>query len=92
MPVKRGDRGVGRVVVEHVRPAVDCGAMPAKAAVGQPLRVSADVFADGHDLLVAWVRHGKPGTRQRLEEPMTAVGNDHWQALFTPPKQGAWEF
>ncbi len=92
MPVKRGDRGVGRVVVEHVRPAVDCGALPAKAAVGQPLRVSADIFADGHDLLVAWVRHGKPGTQQRLEEPMTAVGNDHWQALFTPPKQGAWEF
>jgi len=92
MPVKRVDACAGRVVVEHVRPTVDCGDLPAKAAVGQPVRVSADVFADGHDMLVAWVRHGRPGSRQRLEEPMTAVGNDHWQALFTPPKQGAWEF
>ena len=92
MPVKRTDPCAGRVVVEHVRPTVDCGDLPAKAAVGQPLRVSADVFADGHDMLVAWVRHGRPGSRQRLEEPMTAAGNDHWQALLTPPKQGAWEF
>jgi starch synthase (maltosyl-transferring) len=92
MAVRRSDPCTGRVVIEHVRPTVDCGELPAKAAVGQPLRVSADVFADGHDMLGAWVRHGRPGTRQRSEEPMTAVGNDAWQALFTPPKQGAWEF
>jgi starch synthase (maltosyl-transferring) len=92
MAVRRSDPCTGRVVIEHVRPTVDCGELPAKAAVGQPLRVSADVFADGHDMLGAWVRHGRPGTRQRFEEPMTAVGNDAWQALFTPPKQGAWEF
>ncbi|HXA27738.1 MAG TPA: alpha-1,4-glucan--maltose-1-phosphate maltosyltransferase [Candidatus Angelobacter sp.] len=89
---RRSDPCTGRVVVEHVRPTVDCGGLAAKAAVGQPLRVSADVFADGHDMLMAWVRHGRPGARQRVEEPMTAVGNDHWQALFTPPRQGAWEF
>jgi len=92
MAVRRSEACTGRVVIEHVRPTVDCGELPAKAAVGQPLRVSADVFADGHDMLVAWVRHGRPGARQRVEVPMTAVGNDNWQALFTPPKQGAWEF
>jgi starch synthase (maltosyl-transferring) len=82
----------GRVVVEHVRPSVDCGELPAKAAEGQAVMVSADVFADGHDMLVAWVRHGRVGARQRDEVPMTAVGNDHWQALFTPARLGAWEF
>jgi starch synthase (maltosyl-transferring) len=92
MAVRRTDPCTGRVVIEHVRPTVDCGTLPAKAAVGQPLRASADVFADGHDMLVAWVRHGRAGSKQRAEVPMTAVGNDHWQALFTPPKQGAWEF
>ena len=80
-----------RVTVEHVRPTVDCGALPAKAATGQPLMVSADVFADGHDVLAAWVRHGRPGTRQRAEQPMTATGNDRWQALITPTRQGPWE-
>jgi starch synthase (maltosyl-transferring) len=88
----RTDLCGGRVVVEHVRPTVDCGLLPAKAAVGQPLMVHADVFADGHDMLACWLRHGRPGTRQRTEVPMTAVGNDHWQALMTPERQGAWEF
>jgi starch synthase (maltosyl-transferring) len=80
------------VVVERVRPSVDCGELPAKAAEGQAVMVSADVFADGHDMLVAWVRHGRTGTRQRDEVPMTAVGNDHWQALLTPARVGPWEF
>jgi len=92
MAVRRPEACARRVVVEHVRPTVDCTDLPAKAAAGQPVRVSADVFADGHDLLVAWVRHGRPGSRQRVEVPMTAVGNDHWQALFTPPAVGPWEF
>ncbi len=82
----------GRVVVEHVRPTVDCGRLPAKAAVDQPLMVHADVFADGHDMLAAWVRHGPSGSRRRTEVPMTATGNDHWQALITPARQGHWEF
>jgi starch synthase (maltosyl-transferring) len=89
---KRTDPCAGRVIVEHVRPSIDCGRLAAKAAVGQPLMVHADVFADGHDVLAAWVRHGPPGGRRRTEVPMTATGNDHWQALFTPDRQGAWEF
>jgi starch synthase (maltosyl-transferring) len=92
MPVRTIEPCRGRVVVEHVRPSVDCGQLPAKAAVGLPLQVSADVVADGHDMLVAWVRHGRGGARQRGEVPMTAVGNDHWEALITPSRQGPWEF
>ena len=89
---QRTDPCTGRVVVEHVRPTVDCGSLPAKAAVGQPVMVHADVFADGHDVLAAWVRHGAPGSRKRTEVAMTSTGNDHWQALATPGKQGPWEF
>ena len=43
-----------RVVIEHVRPAVDCGLFAAKATLGLPLEISADVFSDGHDELRAW--------------------------------------
>jgi starch synthase (maltosyl-transferring) len=92
MPPRTVDVCTGRVVIEHVRPSVDCGRLPAKAAVGQPLMVSADVFADGHDLLAAWVRHGAPRDRRRVEVPMTATVNDRWQALITPGRQGPWEF
>src|SRR6202035_2853322 len=43
-----------RVVIEHVRPAVECGLFAAKATLGLPLEISADVFSDGHDELRAW--------------------------------------
>lgn len=49
-----------RVVIEAVRPTVECGRFAAKAAAGLPLEVSADIFADGHDQLMAVVRHGPP--------------------------------
>jgi starch synthase (maltosyl-transferring) len=92
MPSRTVDVCTGRVVIEHVRPSIDCGRLPAKAAVEQAVMVSADLFADGHDMLMAWVRHGGPGERKRTEVPMAATGNDRWQALITPTRQGPWEF
>src|SRR5258708_3471715 len=92
MPARTVDPCARRVVVEHVRPTVDCGRLPAKAAIGLPLAVSADVVADGHDMLVAWVRHGAVGSRKRTEAAMAAVGNDRWEALVTPSRLGEWEF
>ena len=51
---------IGRVVIQDVRPRTPTGAFPAKAAVGEPVVVSADVFRDGHDVLGAradWRQH-----------------------------------
>src|SRR5574338_24899 len=42
-----------RVVIESVRPQVDCGRYPVKRAVGEEVLVEADVFTDGHDAVVA---------------------------------------
>ena len=90
-----------RAVVEDCRPIVECGTLPAKATAGLPLRISASAFADGHDLLAVWVRHGKPGAaaaapgappRGWQELPMEAEGNDRWSALIVPPKVGGWEY
>jgi starch synthase (maltosyl-transferring) len=90
------------VVIEGVRPAVDGGAHPAKAAVGLPLRVSAIVIADGHDRLLAWVRHGPPraaagSPSARVaagwrELPLEAAGNDLYVASFVPEQVGPWSF
>jgi starch synthase (maltosyl-transferring) len=86
-----------RAVIEHARPTVECGALAAKATAGLPLEVSADIFADGHDLLMAWVRHGRPGRDPAgraawKETPLRALGNDRYQATITPPRMGAWAF
>jgi starch synthase (maltosyl-transferring) len=90
------DARPSRVVVEAVRPVVDGGAFAAKAAVGEPLTVVADVFTDGHDVVAAalcWRRldaNGEPGTWQ--ERAMEPIGNDRFTATFTPTELGRIEY
>jgi len=55
--------GLVRPVIEGVRPQVDCGRYPAKASIGEPVIVEADIFCDGHDALSCEVRHRPPGAR-----------------------------
>ena len=45
-----------RVIVEHVRPEVDGGRFPIKRTIGERVDVTADIFADGHDVVVAMLR------------------------------------
>ncbi|MHB1911609.1 MAG: maltotransferase domain-containing protein, partial [Acidimicrobiales bacterium] len=45
----------GRIVVDSVRPSTP-NRYPAKAVVGEAVRVTADVFKDGHEILAARVR------------------------------------
>jgi starch synthase (maltosyl-transferring) len=91
---------VRRVVIEGVRPTVDCGRLPAKATVGLPLEVSAVVIADGPDLLLAWVRHGRPAARPApgkqttgwRELPLAPAGDDRYRASLLLPRVGPHSF
>jgi starch synthase (maltosyl-transferring) len=49
-----------RVVIEHVRPEIDGGRFAIKRTVGERVDVSANIFADGHDVIAAVLRdrHG----------------------------------
>jgi starch synthase (maltosyl-transferring) len=93
-----GDRR--RVVIEHVRPSVDCGEFPAKATRGLPLRVSARAFAEGHDPLLTWVWHW-PGSKALVREApprglvevsMVAEPQDWFSAWITAAKVGDWSY
>ena len=66
------------VVIENVAPTVDCGRYPAKREQGGSIEVSADIFKEGHDLLVAWVRYRESGRGEWRESPMRFVDNDRW--------------
>jgi starch synthase (maltosyl-transferring) len=81
VPVPEGPRPP-RVVIENVRPCVDDGRFPIKRVVGEPVRVVADVHADGHDalaVLLAWRREDEEEWRE-LE--MSPLGNDVWEGQF----------
>jgi starch synthase (maltosyl-transferring) len=37
------------VVIEHVQPEIDGGYFPSKRIIGEKVKFTADIFADGHD-------------------------------------------
>jgi starch synthase (maltosyl-transferring) len=77
-----------KVVIENVRPEIDCGRFPIKRTVGETIEVTADIFSDGHDVLYAVLRH-RPALRTDWEEiPMRTLPNDLWQAEFQVEEQG----
>jgi starch synthase (maltosyl-transferring) len=79
-----------RVVIERVWPEIDGGRFPIKRTVGEQVTVSADVLADGHDLLAGVVkfRHrgpqrSAPQVNEWQEVPLIARDNDRWDATFS---------
>jgi hypothetical protein len=68
-----------RPVIGAVSPQVEGGRRPAKAAVGDLVLVEADVYADGHDVLVCALRFRHDEALQWSSAPMESRGNDRWQ-------------
>src|SRR5436190_9721821 len=91
-PLPRSRDATRRVVVEHVRPTVDDGRFPVKRTVGEPLRVEADVFTDGHEEVSAFLvwRHDDDEAWCRLA--MQSLGNDRFEAVFRPDRLGGYSY
>src|ERR1051325_10850414 len=56
-PAHSDVRSRRRVIVERVWPEIDGGRFPIKRSLGETVTVSADIFADGHDLLAGVVKY-----------------------------------
>ncbi|HYH52473.1 MAG TPA: alpha-1,4-glucan--maltose-1-phosphate maltosyltransferase [Acidimicrobiia bacterium] len=82
-----------RIVIEGIRPSTPSG-FPAKAVVGRPVRITADVFRDGHDILAARVRFRRAnGAKGKWSTAlMRPLGNDRYEAVIEPAELGAHEF
>jgi starch synthase (maltosyl-transferring) len=80
------------VIVENVQPQVDCGRFPIKRTVGEPVTVTADIHADGHDHLGAALLYRRAGDAGWTESPMAFVDNDRWQGTFTVEALGTYEY
>jgi starch synthase (maltosyl-transferring) len=81
-----------RVVVEAVLPQVDGGRFPIKRVVGEAVIVSADIHADGHEVLAAVAMYRSAGEEQWDEVPMEPLGNDRWQGAFAVTAIGEYEY
>jgi starch synthase (maltosyl-transferring) len=84
--------GRSRVVVEGVTPQIDGGRFAVKRVVGDQVRVEADVFGDGHDLVRARLLYRHASDADWHSEEMTELGNDHWAASFPVDRLGFYEY
>jgi starch synthase (maltosyl-transferring) len=77
-----------RVVIANVTPEIQGGRFPIKRTIGEHVEVTADTYADGHDILHAVLLH-RPGSQRNWEEvPMQLLGNDSWRAEFIVGAEG----
>ena len=85
-----------RVVIEHIAPEIDAGRFPIKRTTGETVDVTADIFADGHDVVAAVLRDrpATTATQPWNETPMTIVapGTDRWTARFDVNEIGWHEY
>jgi len=84
--------GRRRVVIEDIQPQVACGLAPARRFLGDSVQVSAAIFSDGHDHVLARLLSKHQSDADWLSTPMTALGNDLWSASFIVDKLGPWIF
>ena len=75
--------GRQRVVIEGVAPEIDGGRFAIKRTVGDSVEVQAIVFADGHDSIACELLYRAADEADWLHAPMTAKGNDCWEAVFS---------
>ncbi|MGH9374867.1 MAG: alpha-1,4-glucan--maltose-1-phosphate maltosyltransferase [Terriglobia bacterium] len=81
-----------RVVITNVNPEIEGGRFPVKRVAGDTITVTADIFADGHEMLGAALRHRCAGEGKWAESPMRELGNDLWAGGFSVAEPGAYEY
>jgi starch synthase (maltosyl-transferring) len=75
-----------------VTPEVDGGRFPAKRTVGDIVRVEADLFADGHDAILAALLYRHESSPDWQEGPMQPLVNDRWFGEFPVSELGCYRY
>jgi starch synthase (maltosyl-transferring) len=81
-----------RIAIDKVFPDVDNGRFSAKCIVNRPTRIAADIVCDGHDVLACSLHVRGPHRETWKTISLKDVGNDRWEADFTPDRLGIWEY
>lgn len=79
------------VIISNLSPLVEGGLYPTKRVVDETLVVEADIFKDGHDVVVAKLGWREAGARKWNEVPMELIENDRWKGELSFEKIGNYE-
>lgn len=89
--------GHTRVSIDNVTPEIDCGKYPIKRIMNEHIKVTADIFADGHDKVDAVLLY-RPKAKNRTKEkkweekPFEFILNDRWNCTFEVDTTGMYEY
>ena len=81
-----------RIVINAVEPEVECGRFPIKRVVGEEVVVSANIFADGHDLISTRLRYRHERDAAWTEIEMDPQVNDSWVGSFRVHSPGKYQY
>ncbi len=92
--LNRTPGGFGRIPVTGVSPVIENGAYPVKAVVHERLRITANVFREGHDAVAASIILTSPTGRQRRVDmqQIEPMGLDIWEAHVRMAEEGEWTY
>lgn len=80
------------ILIEDVRPQIDCGRYPVKREVGDTFEVSADIFREGHDMLAAVIQYRKSDIADWREVEMLHVDNDRWAGTLVLDENATYDY
>lgn len=84
--------GRERIVIGAVSPEINGGRFPTKGIIGDRVKVEADIYADGHDVLSARLLFRHETEADWKERPMQLLVNDRWRGSFVAAKAGTYYF
>ncbi|MFZ4682712.1 MAG: alpha-1,4-glucan--maltose-1-phosphate maltosyltransferase [Terrimicrobiaceae bacterium] len=80
------------VIIQNIAPQLDHGRYAVKRAAGEDLVVEADIFKEGHDVVLALLKYRPAGAAQWTETPLQPLINDRWRGVFPVSGEGKWEY
>ncbi|MCI0485003.1 MAG: alpha-1,4-glucan--maltose-1-phosphate maltosyltransferase [Blastocatellia bacterium] len=84
--------GRQRVIIERVKPEIDCGRFPIKRVIGERVVVRAGIFTDGHDRVAAALLYRHTDESEWRETRMKPLVNDEWEGAFTVEEKGIYYY
>ena len=80
------------VVIENLSPQIEGGRYPIKRIPGEVVTITADIFKEGHDVVLAVLKWRSVGEKKWKESPMSFVENDQWKGSFPAGPVGFTEY
>ncbi|MDF1825083.1 MAG: alpha-1,4-glucan--maltose-1-phosphate maltosyltransferase [Verrucomicrobiales bacterium] len=79
------------VVISNLSPIVEGGRYPAKRVEDELLEIEADIFKDGHDVVIAIAAWKEAKGDSWTEFPLSSRENDRWGAALAFSEMGTYE-